>query len=85
MGKSFKNSFEYLEKSRKLIPSLTQTFSRAAYTFVEGAFPVYAKSAKGSHFIDVDDNEYIDYLCGLWPIILGHCYPRVDEAIKKQL
>ena len=85
MGKSFKNSFEYLEKSRKLIPSLTQTFSRAAYTFVEGAFPVYAKSAKGSHFIDVDDNEYIDYLCGLGPIILGHCYPRVDEAIKKQL
>jgi len=78
-------SFEYLEKSRKIIPSLTQTFSRAAYTFVEGVFPVYAKSAKGSHFIDVDDNEYIDYLCGLGPVILGYSYPKVDDAIKKQL
>jgi len=82
---NLKNSFDYLEKSRKLIPSLTQTFSRSAYTFVEGSFPVYAKSAKGSHFFDVDDNEYIDYLCGLGPIILGYCYPRIDDAIKKQL
>ncbi len=85
LEKSLKNSFEYFEKSKKLIPSLTQTFSRAAYTFVEGSFPVYAKSAQGSHFIDVDDNEYIDYLCGLGPIILGYCYPRVNDSIKEQL
>lgn len=85
MTKSLKKSFEYLEKARKLIPSLTQTFSRAPYTFVEGCFPVYAKNAKGSHFFDVDGNEYIDYLCGLGPIVLGHCYPSVDSAIKKQL
>ena len=79
------NSLELLEKSRKLIPSLTQTFSRAAYTFVEGAFPVYAEKASGCHFVDVDGNEYIDYLCGLGPVILGYCYPEVDNAIKKQL
>src|SRR5437899_2174530 len=85
MKKSYKKSFKYLEESRKLIPSLTQTFSRAAYTFVEGAYPVYAESAKGSHFVDVDGNEYIDYLCGLGPIILGHGYDKVDNAIKKQM
>ena len=85
MTKSLENSFNYLEKSKKLIPSLTQTFSRAAYTFVEGIFPVYAKNANGSHFTDVDENDYIDYLCGLGPIILGHCYPRVNDAIKEQL
>ena len=85
MAKSLKNSFNYLEKSKKFIPSLTQTFSRAAYTFVEGVFPVYAKNANGSHFTDVDENDYIDYLCGLGPIILGHCYPRVNDAIKEQL
>lgn len=85
MRKNLSKSFDYLEKSRKIIPSLTQTFSRAAYTFVEGAFPVYAQSAKGSHFTDVDGNDYIDYLCGLGPIILGHAYPAVDDAIKEQL
>ena len=85
MKKSLKNSFDYFDKSKKLIPSLTQTFSRSAPTFVEGVFPIYAKSAKGSHFFDVDDNEYIDYLCGLGPVTLGYCYPEVDEAIKNQL
>ena len=85
MKKDLTNSFDYFAKSKKLIPSLTQTFSRAAYTFVEGAFPIYAKSGQGSHFFDVDGNEYIDYLCGLGPIILGHKYKRVDDAIKEQL
>ena len=79
---NLKKSFNLLEKSRKLIPSLTQTFSRGAYTFVEGAFPVYAESGKGSHLFDVDGNEYIDYLCGLGPIVLGYGYPEVDNAIR---
>ena len=83
--RSLSKSKKYLEISRKLIPSLTQTFSRAAYTFVEGAYPVYASKAKGSHFTDVDGNEYIDYLCGLGPIILGHSYKKVNDAIKEQL
>ncbi|MGH2612575.1 MAG: aminotransferase class III-fold pyridoxal phosphate-dependent enzyme [Rhabdochlamydiaceae bacterium] len=85
MNKNLIKSFEYHRKSKKLIPSLTQTFSKASYTFVEGVFPIYAEKAKGSHFFDVDGNEYIDYLCGLGPIILGYAYGRVDKAIKEQL
>jgi glutamate-1-semialdehyde aminotransferase len=85
MSRKLVKSFEYLEKARNLIPSLTQTFSRAPYTFVEGVYPVYAESAKGCHFTDVDGNEYVDYLCGLGPIILGYAYPKVDNAIKSQL
>lgn len=82
---NLKKSEDLLERSRQIIPSLTQTFSRAAYTFVEGAFPVYAESAKGSHFVDVDGNEYIDYLCGLGPVVLGYAYSAVDTAITNQL
>lgn len=82
---NLEKSFELLEKARKYIPSLTQTFSKAPYSFVEGAFPVYAEKAFGSHFLDVDGNEYVDYLCGLGPIILGHAYPPVDLAIQEQL
>lgn len=85
MSNNLKKSFELYNKSKKLIPSLTQTFSKAAYTFVEGVFPVYVNKAKGSHFIDVDGNEYIDYLCGLGPIVLGYAYSKVDNAIKEQL
>ena len=73
------------ERAKKVIPHLTGTFSSAAPSFVEGVYPVYAKSANGSHFTDVDDNEFIDYLLGLGPITLGYNYYVVNEAIIKQL
>jgi len=68
-----------------LIPAQTQTFSRAASTFVEDVFPVYVKSANGSHFVDVDNNNFIDYLMGLGPVTLGYNYKKVNSAITKQL
>jgi len=82
---NFEESLRLLEKSKKLIPGLTQTFSRAAPTFVQGAYPVYAKSAKGSHFFDVDNNEYLDYLMSLGPITLGYNYDSVNDAVISQL
>ena len=70
MKKKLDQSFSLKERARKIIPHLTQTFSRAAPTFVEGAFPVYAQHANGSRFTDVDGNEYIDYAMALGPITL---------------
>jgi glutamate-1-semialdehyde 2,1-aminomutase len=83
--KKLNNSLELKERSKKVSPHLTQTFSRAAPTFVEGVYPVYAESANGSHFIDVDGNEYIDYLLGLGPITLGYNYKAVNDSIVEQL
>jgi glutamate-1-semialdehyde 2,1-aminomutase len=40
---------------------------------------------RGSHIWDVDGNEYIDYKLALGPLILGHCPPRVVEAVTRQL
>ncbi len=45
----------------------------------------YLAKGKGSHVWDVDGNEYIDYLMGVGPLSLGYAYPKVDDAIKKQL
>lgn len=78
-------SNDYKKRAQKVIPHLTGTFSRASYSFVEGVFPIYAKSAKGSHFTDVDGTEYIDYLMGLGPVTLGYNYEIVNEAIIDQL
>ena len=85
MTRSLTNSNNFKERSRKVIPHLTGTFSRAAPSYVEGVFPVYAQSAKGSHFIDVDGNEYIDYLMALGPITLGYNYEPVNQSIISQL
>ena len=82
---NLQNSNNLKEKAAKIIPHLTGTFSSAPSSFVEGVYPVYAKSALGSHFTDVDDNEFIDYLLGLGPITLGYNYPAVNEAIIQQL
>lgn len=82
---SLTNSNNFLKKAKKLIPALSQTFSKAPYSYVEGVYPTYLSRGKGSHVFDVDNNEYIDYVLGLGPIILGYAYPRVDNAIKKQL
>ena len=79
------NSFDLLEKAREIIPHQTQTFSRSASSFVEGIYPVYVERASGSHFIDVDGNDFLDYLMGLGPITLGYAYKPVDSAIISQL
>lgn len=48
-------------------------------------YPFYVESAHGSKLIDVDANEYTDYWCSHLSMILGHSYPKVREAIEKQL
>ncbi len=78
-------SQEYLNRAKNLIPALSQTFSKAPYSYVEGVYPFCLKSGKGSHVTDVDDNEFIDYVLGLGPVSLGYCYEPVDNAIKEQL
>jgi glutamate-1-semialdehyde aminotransferase len=79
------NSKKLKLKAKRLIPAQTQTFSRSATTFVEGVYPVYVKSANGSHFTDVDGNIFLDYLMGLGPITLGYNYKKVNSAITNQL
>ena len=82
---NLENSNKLKHRAFKVIPHQTGTFSRAADHFIEGVYPVYVESANGSHFLDVDGNEYLDYLCALGPITLGYNYERVNKAILQQL
>mgnify|MGYP003686251643 CR=1 FL=1 len=79
------NSNLLKEKANRIIPHHTGTFSSAASNFVEGVYPVYAKKANGCKFVDVDDNEYVDYLMSLGPVTLGYNYDSVNKAIIEQL
>jgi glutamate-1-semialdehyde 2,1-aminomutase len=47
-----------------------------------GRDPLYISRAKGSRIFDVDGNEFIDYIGSWGPMILGHTYDRVINAIK---
>ncbi len=72
-------------KAEQLIPSCTQTFSKGPTQFVQGVAPVFLVRGQGSHVWDVDGNEYIDYPMALGPIILGHNYPAVTDAVISQI
>lgn len=78
-------SNKLFERSKGLIPGHTQTLAKGPTQWVKGIAPKYLKKGKGSHVWDVDGNEYIDYNMGIGPVVLGYCYDKVDEAIRKQL
>jgi 4-aminobutyrate aminotransferase-like enzyme len=44
-------------------------------------FPVCFESGKGVVLRDVDGNEYIDFSSGIYVTNLGHCHPKVSEAV----
>jgi glutamate-1-semialdehyde 2,1-aminomutase len=78
-------SNELKDRARKVIPHQTGTFSRASSSFIEGVYPSYIQSAQGSHFTDVDQNTFLDYLMGIGPITLGYNYEAVNQAVHSQL
>jgi glutamate-1-semialdehyde aminotransferase len=82
---SIKESDKLYHRAEGLIPSVTQTLAKGPGQWVKGIAPKYLVKGKGSHVWDADGNEYIDYMMGVGPLSLGYCYPKVDEAIKRQL
>jgi glutamate-1-semialdehyde 2,1-aminomutase len=49
-----------------------------------GGNPVFLQKAKGAYLYDVDGNRYIDYINSWGPMILGHAFEPVVEAIQKK-
>lgn len=77
-------SLELFEEGKKLVPGGVLGIRRP-YNFVEGEYPIFIESGKGSRIIDVDGNEYIDFLCAYGPIILGYREDEIDDAVIKQI
>ena len=53
-----------------------------AFRSVGGAPPI-VESARGAWITDADGNRYIDYFGSWGPMILGHAFPPVVEAIQR--
>ncbi|MEX2169559.1 MAG: glutamate-1-semialdehyde 2,1-aminomutase [Pirellulales bacterium] len=47
-----------------------------------GGEPVFMARAQGAYLYDIDGNRYIDYIGSWGPMILGHAYPPVVEALR---
>ncbi len=77
---STERSKKLFEEAKKLLPGGVSSPVRAIKPY-----PFYTKRANGSKITDIDGNEYIDYVMGYGPLLLGHNYPAIKEAVIRQL
>jgi glutamate-1-semialdehyde 2,1-aminomutase len=70
---------ELLERARRSLAGGVSSPFRA-----KAPVPLYFRHGCGSHLIDEDGNEYIDYALAWGPAILGHCYPKLVDALAEQ-
>ena len=54
-----------------------------SYRYFE-PYPFFVREARGAKLIDLDGNEYTDYWCTHFAMVLGHAHPIVMQAIKSQ-
>jgi glutamate-1-semialdehyde 2,1-aminomutase len=76
-------SVELFEKAKSLFPGGVNSPVRAFKSV--GGHPLFIKKGNGSYIWDADGNKYIDYCCSWGPLILGHAYPAVLEAVEKTM
>ncbi|MBD0833620.1 glutamate-1-semialdehyde 2,1-aminomutase [Aestuariibaculum sediminum] len=78
----YKRSSALFTEAEQVIPGGVNSPVRAFKGV--GGTPIFVKEAKGAYLYDEDGNKLIDYINSWGPMILGHAYqPVVDAVVKK--
>ncbi|MGN6355376.1 MAG: aminotransferase class III-fold pyridoxal phosphate-dependent enzyme, partial [Parafilimonas sp.] len=75
-------SEELFYRAQRSIPGGVNSPVRAFKSV--GGTPLFIKKAKGAYLYDANDNRYIDYINSWGPMIMGHAFEPVVEAIQKK-
>ncbi len=75
----YQRSSQLFVEAEQVIPGGVNSPVRAFKAV--GGTPIFAKSAKGAYVFDEDGNRFIDYINSWGPMILGHAFPPVVEAV----
>ena len=75
----YQRSSQLFAEAEQVIPGGVNSPVRAFKAV--GGTPIFAKSAKGAYVFDEDGNRFIDYINSWGPMILGHAFPPVVEAV----
>ncbi|AMD84540.1 glutamate-1-semialdehyde 2,1-aminomutase [Capnocytophaga haemolytica] len=78
----YKRSSELFAQAKKVLPGGVNSPVRAFNAV--GGDPIFIKEAKGAYLYDADGRRYIDYIASWGPLILGHAYPPVIEAVVER-
>ena len=76
----YKRSSSLFKSAQAVIPGGVNSPVRAFKAV--GGTPVFVERAKGAYLYDVDGNKLIDYISSWGPMILGHAYDPVINALK---
>lgn len=80
-GLSLTRSHALFEEAQELMPGGVNSPVRAFHAV--GGDAVFIDHASGPYLYDVDGNRYLDYVQSWGPMILGHVYPAVLEAVTQ--
>jgi glutamate-1-semialdehyde 2,1-aminomutase len=70
------------ERAQKVIPG--GMYGHESTKWLPDAYPQIFARASGARLWDVDDNEYIDYMCAFGPNLLGYGNPKIEAAAAAQ-
>ncbi|MBC7607686.1 MAG: glutamate-1-semialdehyde 2,1-aminomutase [Burkholderiales bacterium] len=78
----YQRSSQLFAEAEKVIPGGVNSPVRAFKAV--GGTPIFVKSAKGAYLYDEDGNKLIDYINSWGPMILGHAFDPVVNAVIKR-
>ena len=81
MTLKIEQSEKLFQRAQELLPGGVDSPVRAFRAV--GGQPIFIQSGNGAYLYDLDGNRYIDYVLSWGPLILGHAYPEVVEAVKQ--
>tara|TARA_B100001121_G_scaffold171634_1_gene149832 strand:- start:995 stop:2272 length:1278 start_codon:yes stop_codon:yes gene_type:complete len=70
------NQSEWIDRAKEVLP---------AGGFGNFDPSIFIREGRGSRVWDEDGNEYVDYLIGSGPMLIGHSNPEVEEAVLSQI
>ncbi|MBI2955234.1 MAG: glutamate-1-semialdehyde 2,1-aminomutase [Chloroflexi bacterium] len=73
-------SRQLFEEAKRLMPGGVSSPVRAFRAV--GGQPLFIERAQGSRVVDVDGNQFVDYVCSWGPLILGHAPASIVQALK---
>ncbi len=77
----YAESGKQIDRARRSLAGGVATAMRASQRPV----PLVIDHGDGSHLFDIDGNEYVDYVIGFGPMLLGHTPEPVTKAVSEQI
>ena len=78
----YKRSSELFKQAQQVLPGGVNSPVRAFNAV--GGTPIFVEKAQGAYLYDADGNKLIDYIASWGPLLFGHAYAPVIEAVTER-